>query len=167
MYLIVDRNTLSLKRLNDLPREIFVKIMMDWSYRDVKAVSKTCRRLSSICESILECKRKVVEIRARGMEESLPASRGEYPQRGLLGKAGLLDWSEKLGHCRFLDFSNDPGQHVNTDYGNQMEDWALKVGGQIEKYDGHHCDMILRRQPAWKAWGCEIELRIFVSASNC
>ena len=91
MYLIVDRNTLSMKRLNDLPREIVVKIMMDLSYRDVKAVSKTCRRLSSICESILECKRKVVEIRARGMEESLPASRGEYPQRGLLGKAGLLD----------------------------------------------------------------------------
>ena len=28
MYLIVDRNTLSMKRLNDLPREIFVKIMM-------------------------------------------------------------------------------------------------------------------------------------------
>ena len=64
MYLIVDRNTLSMKRLNDLPREIFVKIMMDLSYRDVKAVSKTCRRLSSICESILECKRKVFEIRA-------------------------------------------------------------------------------------------------------
>ena len=29
MYLIVDRNTLSMKRLNDLPREIVVKIMMD------------------------------------------------------------------------------------------------------------------------------------------
>ena len=62
MYLVVEGNTLSMKRLYDLPRENFMKIMMDLSYSDVKAVSKTCRRLTSICESILECKRKVVEI---------------------------------------------------------------------------------------------------------
>ena len=36
----------------------------------------------------------------------------------------------KLGRCRFLEFSNGPGQHVNTEYGNQMEEWALKVGWQ-------------------------------------
>ena len=91
MYLVVDKNTLSITSLNDLPREIFMTIMMDLCFLDVKAVSKTCRRLSSICENILESKRKVVEIRARGMEESLPASRGGYPQIGLLVKAGLLD----------------------------------------------------------------------------
>ena len=37
---------------------------MELSYRDVKAVGETCQSLSSICETILESKRKVVEIRA-------------------------------------------------------------------------------------------------------
>ena len=41
MYLVVDKNTLSITSLNDLPREIFMKIIMDLSYRDrdVKAVT--------------------------------------------------------------------------------------------------------------------------------
>ena len=41
-----------------------MKILMELSYRDVKAVGETCQSLSSICETILGSKRKVVEIRA-------------------------------------------------------------------------------------------------------
>merc|ERR1719150_1437639 len=37
---------------------------MDLSFRDVKAVGKTCQRLSFICETMLESKMKVVQIRA-------------------------------------------------------------------------------------------------------
>ena len=55
---------MTMRSLNNLPREILMKILMDVSYRDVKAVGKTCQRLSSICETILESKRKVMEIRA-------------------------------------------------------------------------------------------------------
>ena len=41
-----------------------MQILMELSYRDVKAVGETCQSLSSICETILGSKRKVVEIRA-------------------------------------------------------------------------------------------------------
>ena len=52
----------------------------------------------------------------------------------------------KLGRCRFLEFSNGRSwATLNTEIW-QPDGGLGAEGGPAEKYDGHHCDMILRRQ---------------------
>ena len=97
--------------LNDLPGEILMKIMMDLCYRDVKAVGKTCQRLSSICETILESKQKAVEIRAvwrnqeyhPSLEHILSAA--SFARHGFLTEVKFMVIVHDLG---ILDLSSIP-----------------------------------------------------------
>ena len=76
--------------LNDLPGEILMKIMMDLCYRDVKAVGKTCQRLSSICETILKGKQKAVEIRAVWRNQGYQPSLKHILSAASLARHGFL-----------------------------------------------------------------------------
>ena len=215
--------------------------MMDLSFRDVKAVGKTCQRLSFICETMLESKMKVVQIRAlwRNPTHGIPyhppiealLSAASLARQGFLTEVKLMRLGSRLGekvdlssipiddlvklskcvsdgvkfenvsgdlspvlnniNCDFVQFEkekkslttaesqalvtamvsrvktvrltldlevltqyNGKGKcdrieltSVTIDYGDKMEEWALKVGWQIqEKSKGqHYVEKELRR----------------------
>ena len=89
--------------LNDLPGEILMKIMMDLRYRDVKAVGKTCQRLSDICETILESKQKAVEIRAVWRNQKYHPSLEHMLSAASLARHGFLT------EVKFMVIFPDPG----------------------------------------------------------
>ena len=201
--------------------------MMDLSFRDVNAVGKACQRLSFICETMLESKMKVVQIRALWRNPTLGIpyhppieallSAASLARQGFLTEVELMhlgsrhgekvdlssipivdlvklskcvsdgvkfenvsgDWSPVLNNinCDFVQFEkekkslttaesqalltamvsrvktvrtaldlevlaqyNGKGKcdrieltWVTTDYGDKMEEWARKVGWQIQE----------------------------------
>ena len=90
-----------------------MKILMELSYRDVKAVGETCQSLSSICETILESKRKAVEIRASWSNPNFWPPMEALLRAASLGRQGFLTKAKfmNLGYPRpdkIVDLSSIP-----------------------------------------------------------
>ena len=88
--------------------------MMDLSFRDVNAVGKTCQRLSFICETMLESKMKVVQIRALWRNpvyhppiEAL-LSAASLARQGFLTEVKLMRLGSRLGEKEKVDLSSIP-----------------------------------------------------------
>ena len=92
--------------------------MMDLKYRDVKAVGKTCQRLSFICQTMLESKMKVVQIRAlwRNPTHGIPyhppiealLSAASLTRQGFLTEVKLMRLGSRLGEKEKVDLSSIP-----------------------------------------------------------
>ena len=109
-----------------------MKIMMKLKYRDVKAVGKTCQRLSSICETMLDSKWKVVEIRALWRNP-----RYHPPIEALLSAASLVRQGF-LTEVKFMRLGSRLSEKEKVDLSSIPIDDLVKLSKCVS--DGVKCD---------------------------